>query len=380
MKNSFLTILCLFLLSVASCRFIEAETSTTATTNLAFEKVFQKDGLKEVERAVFSSDGKYFLVSDNSSCVVLWESPFLEPSRNLPIENYDSDSAMKFISGDRNIFLASTGGLVQIWDSKLKIKEFEFKFPCNTKHVSITEDGRFIAASGYLYDRKKKSLVGSEVAHDSYSAVHFGGKSLLVTSGYHDRSIVVRNIFSGDFDRRRLPHPIPEANISPDEKYVVATTYKGRGYFWRWPEKDPKVISISREKEFHYFTFAPNSKWFVFCGADAMTIFAGESAEQLAHMEFEPALRSVAVVSNNLIVMGDVKGFVHIYDVSARKIIASHKVLENEVEFLRLIPEKELLWAATSSYLGGNVDDRGEVALYRVKGLAPFIEPQIAQE
>jgi WD40 repeat protein len=379
MKNSFLTILCLFLLSVASCGFIEAETSTTVTANLDFEKVFYKDGLKKVRRVAFSSDGKNFLVSDSYSFVTLWEPPFLEPSRNLSIENFYSDSAIKFFRGDRNIFLASKGGLVQIWDSNLKIKEFEFKFTSPARKATITEDGRFIAGDGNLYDREKKSLVGRDVAHAVHSSAHFGEKSLLLTSGYHDRSIVVRNIFSGDFERCILPYPVNEADISPNEKYIVATTSKGRGYFWRWPEKDPKVISIPWEKDFHYIAFAPNSKWFVFCGTDSITIFSSDSAKRLAHMDIEPDLKSVAVASNNLIVMGDVKGFVHIYDVSARKIIASHKVLEKEVEFLRLIPEKGLLWVA-SSYSGSEADEQGEVALYRVKGLAPFIEPQIDQE
>ncbi len=98
--------------------------------------------------------------------------------------------------------------------------------------------------------------------------------------------------------------------MSPNEKYVVATTYKGKGYFWRWSEK---------------------------------------------------------------------KGFVHIYDVSANQIIASKKILSKGVEFLRLIPEKGLLWAATDSFVGVNVDDRGEIALYLVKGLDPLIEGNVGK-
>lgn len=73
--------------------------------------------------------------------------------------------------------------------------------------------------------------------------------------------------------------------------------------------------------------------------------------------------------------MGDENGFIHIYDVSAGKIIARRKIFEHTVWPVKLYVNNGFLWAA-SNYRDSNNNEKGEITLYRIKGLGPYIEPK----
>jgi WD40 repeat protein len=375
MKFKVFALLCIASLSFLSCRLVSAQSPENGFNLLKFEKILFKDDIERFHKAVFASDDSSFLVANHYEFINLWHKPFLKPAVAINIEEIRTSGTLTtlfYMGGDQHLFL-SIDEVVQIWDSNLKSKEFEFRFPELARKVAISPDGRYIAADGDLYDRQKKALVGRSVAHGSYSDVCFGGGNLVITSGYHDHGVAIRNVHNGLFEYRRSPHPVTGAAISPDETHVVATGNKGRCYLWRLPEFEPTALVTRRDM--HSAKFSPDSKWFVVYGEESAHIFQTEPPLEIARLQIEPGLTALQVASANLVAIGDKNGFVQIYDVSARRIIGRHKVCETAAQHLRLIPEKGLLWVG-GCCLGEENEEKGEIALYRIQGLAPFIQPQ----
>lgn len=360
---------------VVSCGFVDARSPETASAGLTWEQLFYRDDLVRIEKAAFSLDGERFIISDGYDFVSLWKKPFVSPERKVRIEDYGPVVALQFYGKSRDIFFAVDGGTAQIWDKDLQTKKFSCKSPISGSHrrAAITKDGRFIALGDALYDRHTKGLVGQSAGHAIDTGISFGGGSLLLTSGFHDQSIAVRNIFSGELEYRRVPYPVTDGAISPNEKYAVAVTGKGRCYLWNWPEQDPKVLPIARENSF-FGGFSPDSKWFVIRGTEYLHVFQTDPPVRIARLESDSRITAVHAASNNLIVMGDRDGNVQIFDVSAARVIAKHKVLAHGVWPVELAVNNGLLWAAaTRFYL--EKGERSEIVLYRVGGLEPYIEP-----
>ncbi|MGD9010523.1 MAG: WD40 repeat domain-containing protein [Desulfobacteraceae bacterium] len=365
-------------LTVASCGVVGAQSPETVTAEVTWERLFYKDDLKRIQIAAFSPDGERFLVSDGYNAISLWKKPFLPLERNVPIEDYEKIVTLQFFGQQHDVFVAVSGGTTQIWDQDMQTLKFAYQFPSSSGSSmgAITVDSRFIAWHGDLYDRRKKSLVGRSAGHAVDTGISFGSRSLLLTAGYHDQSIAVRNIFSGELEYRRLPHPVTDGAVSPNEKYAVAVTRKGRCYLWNWPDQNPKVLAITREDS-DFGGFSPDSKWFVIRGDEFLHVFQSNPPIRIARLEHEPGITSVHVASNNLIAMGDRKGDVHIFDVSAARMIAQHKVLAHGVWPLELAVDNGYLWAASISDYSEK-GEQGEIALYHVKGLEPYIEPRDA--
>ena len=365
---------------IVSCGIVDAKPPAATPVGLTWERLFYKDDLVRIETAAFSLDGERFLVSDGYDLISLWEKPFGSPERKVPIEDAGPVVALQFYGKSHDIFFALNGGTAQIWDKDLQAKKFSCESPISGSHrrAAITGDGRFIALGDVLYDRQKNGLVGEFAGHAVGTGISFGGSSLLLTSGYHDQSIAVRNIFSGELEYRRVPYPVTDGAISPDEKYAVAVTGKGRCYLWNWPEQEPKALSIVRENSF-FGGFSPDSKWFAIRGTEFLHIFQTDPPVRIARLESESRITAVQVASNNLVVVGDREGNVQIFDVSAQRVIARHKVLAHGVWPVELAVDKGLLWAAsTRFYL--EKGEKSEIALYRVGGLEPYVEPHNAAD
>jgi WD40 repeat protein len=366
-------------LFAVSCGLVGAQPPQTAPIEVTWERLFYKDDLERIEKAAFSLDGQRFLVSDGYDAISLWKKPFLSPERKVPIEDYEHLVTLQFFGHQQDVFVGGNSGTAQIWDKDMQTLKFGYKFSydASSSISAITADSRFIAWHGELFDRQKKSLIGRSGGHAVDSGISFGGSSLLLTSGYHDQRIAVRNIFSGELEYRRVPHPVTDGAISPNEKYAVAVTRKGRCYLWNWPEQEPKTLSIARENSF-FGGFSPDSKWFAIRGTEFVHIFQTNPPDRIARLESDSKITAVHVASNNLVVIGDIEGNVQIFDVSAAKVIAKHKVLAHGVWPVELAVDKGFLWAAsTRFYL--EKGEKSEIALYRVGGLEPYIEPHIPQ-
>lgn len=361
------------LLCIISCHQLHAQSLSTLPPKISWQQLYYKNDLPQFETAVFSLDGERFLLSDDYTFISLWKYPFSSSLGNIHITDDVSITNLQFFGNDQDIFFIHRDGLAKIWDKDLAHKIFEYRFSDSAKEAAISTNARFIAADGELYDRQKKSLVGRAVAHGSYVAACFGGASLLLTAGYHDQGIAVRDIFSGNFEYRRVPYAVADAAISPNGKYIVAVTDDGRCYLWNWPDQEHKVLQIVREPS-RFAGFSPDSKWFAVRGQESLHIFTTDPPERIGHLQPSPALTTVYVATDNLIAIGDQSGYVHIYDISSGTMIAQWKAIKHAIGSIRLIASKGYLWAG-SSYYDLKKDDHGEVALYRINGLGPYIKP-----
>lgn len=222
-------------LITVSCGVVGAQPPQTAQIKVTWDRLFYKNDLERIEKAAFSLDGERFLVSDGHNAISLWKKPFLSPKRKVPIkEDYERLAFLQFFGHQHDVFVCGNCGTSQIWDKDMQTLKFEYKFlsvsGASSSISAITADSRFIAWHGELYDRQKKSLIGRSGGHAGDTGISFGGRSLLLTSGYHDQSIAVRNIFSGELEYHRVPYPVTDGAISLNEKYAVAVTSKGCCY------------------------------------------------------------------------------------------------------------------------------------------------------
>lgn len=375
MKQTIIFLLFCITALTLSCRAPVSKTPDQFPDGIVWEELLYKNGLDRFIELVFSTDLERFLISDNSSFIKLYRDPFTSAEAELPIKDDKKLVTVEFFGDQDDISLVYRMGFFQIWDKQLLQKKYEVETGTGGKRAFISRDGRFLAIGGNLFDRQKNGLVGDYVGHSVQSGLSYHGGSLVVTSGYHDRSIAVRNVHDGKYEISTTRHPIYDSGLSPDEKYIVGTTDKGRCYLWNWPDPKPKKLAVTRGPT-HFVGFSPDSKWFVVYGFEFVHIFRTNPPARIARFQPQPAqLSAVQVASNNLIVMGDVQGNVSIYDVAAGKIITRRKVCKHTIGPIQLSADKGILWAGSS---GNDMEEgeKGEIALFRIKGLEPYIEPK----
>lgn len=379
MQKKTITLLLLLIatISVLSCVIVDSTFPPypLSLPQFSWKRLYHKNDLKKFDRAIFSLDGEHYIVSDDYRFIHLWNRSSPTPLQTVKLKiGYESIVELNYFGHQNDVFLAKNNDYVQLWDQKLQTKKFEYHFETNIKKAAISRDGRFVANNYELYDRQKKQLIGRTAGLALHNSLYFGDSSLLVTSGYHEQAIAVRNIFSGEYSYRTVSDPVSDAAISPNEKYAIAITKKGRCYVWNWPEKKPNIIRTVKAPS-GFGGFSPDSKWFGIATSKYLQIFQTKHLQRIAKIKIDHGISTLQIVSNNLIITANRAGSVQFINVSDAKVIASYKALGKGIGAIKFIRDKGYLWVASAGYY--NIQTKkndGEIAMYHIDGLEPYYE------
>jgi|GEM_PF-3403949 len=338
---------------MVACTLKSASDAKPKLLDVVFSKAFPSASLRKVE---FSRDGKSILAASYYDAVYVIDSEDFS-MRALGFDGLLEDAG--FIPNRNEIFAADEDGFVQIWDSNLK-KRFSYKFPERGELVSISENAKYIAYGGYLYDTSANKLLAEPTTHIAQSALQFHGNDHVLSAGYWDQSMVMRNLTDNTRTVWRTEDGITAA--AAIDNFIVACTNDGDCYVWTMPGDKP-VHTIMGWDSVRFIATHPREPIFAISREDNATVYSLRPFKRLLDIEASDLIRSITLSENGIIALGESNGTIQMWDIDKKALIGTYKVDNDPIYSLAIDPKTSNLVAST--YFGkllllkANVESHG---------------------
>jgi WD40 repeat protein len=338
---------------VVACTLRSASDAKPKLLDVVFSKEFPSASLRKVE---FSRDGKSILAAPYSGAVYVVDSEDFSMTA-LEFEGLLENAG--FIPNSNEIFAIDEDGFVQIWDSNLK-KRFSYKFPERGKLASVSEDARYIAYGGYLYDTSANKLLAEPASHAFQTALQFHGNDYVLSAGHWDQSVIIRNLTNDTRTLWRTDDRISAAAAVDD--FIVAGTDDGDCYVWTMPGDKP-VRTITGWGGIYLMAKHPRDPIFAISREDSATVYSLRPFKRLLDIEASDLIQSLTLSENGIIALGESNGTIQMWDIYKKALIGTYSVDNDTIYGLAIDPKTSNLAAGTSSgkllLLKANVESHG---------------------
>lgn len=352
MKLKFLTIFMLFNLTVGCALNITDYKSPPL--NVFFSKVIEDEGIDHLE---YSEDGQTILTASDYGNIHILTRQNLKSVVVIEFDDILANARAKahILDNGKKIFMADHSGYAQIWDLRSKKRLFSYQFPKGEKLADISDDANYIAYGGYVYDRSVGVLLKKDAAHAVQTALTFLDKKNVLSAGFWDQSIVLRDLNNNTFDTWVTEDEIPSAAAL--RNFIIAGTTNGECIIWKVPDKEP----FKKVKGPGFFNFIsiftdwtdiiathPQKLIFAAVWGKHTCIYQLEPFKKLLHLKSNSEIRAVAISNNDLIALGDVNGTVAIWDINKGVPIGRHKMRgDDSIISLAFNPKREEILVGT---------------------------------
>ncbi|MCL7423058.1 MAG: hypothetical protein M8364_19375 [Methylobacter sp.] len=324
---------------VVACTLRSASDAKPKLLDVVFSKEFPSASFRKVE---FSRDGKSILAASYYDAVYVVDSEDFS-MKTLGLEGLLEDAG--FIPNSNEIFATDEDGFVQIWDSNLK-KRFSYKFPERGEMASVSEDAKYIAYSGYLYDTSANKLLADPTSHIAQSALQFHGNDYVLSAGYWDQSVVIRNLIN---DTRTLWRTDDEITAAAAiDNFIVVCTIDGNCYVWTIPGDKP-VRTITGWDSVRFIAKHPREPIFAISREDNVTVYSLRPFKRLLDIDASDLIRSLTLSENGIIALGESNGTIQMWDINKKALIGTYSVENDPIYGLAIDPKTSNLAAGTSS-------------------------------
>ncbi|WP_020158897.1 WD40 repeat domain-containing protein [Methylobacter marinus] len=344
----------LILLSfMVACTLRSASDAKPKLLDVVFSKAFPSTSFVKVE---FSRDGKSILATPYSDAVYVVDSEDFSVT-SLEIEGILAQAG--FIPNSNEIFVADRDSFVQLWDSNLK-KRFSYRFPERGKRASVSQDSKYIAYGGYLYDTSANKLLGEPIAHVDQSALQFHGNDHVLSAGYWEQSVIMRNLTDDTRTVWRTDDRITAA--AAIDNFIVACTHDGDCYVWTISGDKP-VHTITGWDSVRFIATHPREPIFAISREDSVTVYSLRPFKRLLDIEASDLIRSLSLSENGIIALGEDNGTIQMWDINKKALIGTYSVENEPIYGLAIDPKTSKLVAGTYKgkllLLKANVESHG---------------------
>jgi WD40 repeat protein len=305
--------------------------------DVVFSKTFTNDSFRKVE---FSRDGSSILAASSYHTV------YLIDRASFSMTTLEFDGALVgagFIPNSNEVFVANDDGLVQIWDSGSK-KRFSYRFQ-NTGHQAvISEDSKYIAYGGEVYDISANKLLAEPLYHAVQSALQFIGNDHVLSAGYWDRSVVIRNLPKNTRVEWRTKGRINTA-ASIDDVILIGTV-DGDCYVWPIAEDKPRH-TITGWGSIDLLATHPREPIFAVGREKAASVYSLRPFKKLFDIKSSDLISAMTISDNGLIAIGEYNGTIQIWDIHKKELIGTHSVENDPIKTLAIDPGTSNVVAGT---------------------------------
>ncbi|MCP4115387.1 MAG: hypothetical protein GY737_08260 [Desulfobacteraceae bacterium] len=309
---------------------------------------------ESIARVDLSADGNWLLAANTHHILRLWEMAQPDQPRLYGVSGALANAV--FLGDPSELMIANQNGLVQLWDYQLHDKTFEYHFPEGAGHAIADAPGRYLAYGGYVYDRQGAGMLGEPAVHAVQSALSMSMQPSVLTAGYHDGALILRDLTTGKTNRWLGPQALTAATISTDGKYVIAGNRDGHGYLWHVPAQEP-VRQWNMPGRVLTIEVASTCKWFVVVTDAGFDLYQFNPFALRARVKLKVAVRSVDV-SRQWIAFGDDGGNVHVWQSSDGSCLWKRNIASSPITSIRLLADQSYIAAGSYS---------GDVAVFRLK-------------
>ncbi len=325
------------------------------TAKVQLECLFLQQFKNEsIARVDISYAGKHLLAGSTVEKIRYWN---IKKNKS-PIEtSFESELvALNFITKDNHIFFANRIGTTRIFTNRLSKKLTEYRFPKTSRFSSIGNNADLIAYGENIYYPAQDRLLSSTVGHAAQSALQVGRQKYVLTSGFHDERVVVRDPGGNIIAAWKLDEPALTAAMSKDSKFIAASTQK-KCYVWRIANSKashscniPELVNaIHISKTINLLVLVMNN---------SISAYRLSPFKKLIAKQINGNIRSSALSKNNWLSIGLDNGSVQLWDILQGKLLSAVPPSKKRITSIDINQATKLL-------LVGSYD--GIVALYKIK-------------
>ncbi|MCP4114519.1 MAG: hypothetical protein GY737_03800 [Desulfobacteraceae bacterium] len=233
----------------------------------------------------------------------------------------------------------------------------EYRFPKASRFSRASNNGDLIAYGENIYYPAQDKLLSSTVGHAAQSALQVGQQKNVLTSGFHDERVVVRDATGGIIADWKLGEPVLTAAMSEDSKFVAASTQKGICYIWEIPNKKATHRCGTPEPAIAIH-ISKNSNILVLVMKSSISAYQFLPFKRLFTKPVNGNIRSSDISDNNWLSIGLDSGSVQLWNVLQGKLLAAVQPSKKRITSIDINQATRLLMV-------GSYD--GIVALYKLK-------------
>jgi hypothetical protein len=175
-----------------------------------------------------------FLVAAMRGPVQLWSEAPSEAANAAAIPADGVVLAARFTPA--GLFVALEQGRVALWSAREARALYDHDFGRRARRAVISADGRFVGFGGSALAVASNRELGEPKPLASQSSLAFSANGArLVSTGFHEPWIVVRDLPSGAVREWLAPRKVSHAALSPAADVVAAAMDDGAIHFWRQP-------------------------------------------------------------------------------------------------------------------------------------------------
>lgn len=317
------------LLVAAAC----AVFACTSGPRPSFERVFKVDVQGDNAAALeIAPDGGRFWLGLRTGALVSYAEPW---QREAKIGLRGTLTGAGRLNDDR-VFAADREH-VEIWDAALSTKQREFPIPArepelSRRRLALSMNERYLAVDDAIFDEQLGRWAFAPVGHGHQTALQFGGETLLLTAGFHDQQLVVRELDTGKQHLWQAPAPIKAAVVMQGARRILATT---TDTVVSW---DPAMLAPSQQIDI------AGANELRACSRELGAVLGGRAVYVLElstlrlRSRFELDADATALGCDGaLLAVGDSAGRVHAWDIVHGRLVGVERVLPAPVYAIAVV-------------------------------------------
>jgi len=334
-------------------------------SGFTLEPVYSKTFDEPLRIVDISGDGNQFLAGSLYEILLLSVNDL-----NSPIEvGIESDPiALRFVGDNHQIFFANGMGVTRLYDSGLKSILSEYLFHHQgSRYASISDDGILIAYGENIFLPQQNKVLPRAIGygHAEQTSLQISKQNYVLTSGYFDSSVVVRDAGGNIMAEWRLDDSVQSAAISPNGDLVIASTENSDCY----------LLQVHDGKQFHRFDCSEkhlfensNPAWrihidsagkeFVLVTSHSISAYQIEPLKKIFSKKVNGQIFASVLAQNNWLAIGLDNGHVQLWDILHGKLLSQIQENKGVITSIDFNPSVNLL-------LTGSYD--GYLALYRIQ-------------
>lgn len=334
-----LTILILINVIVA-CSINKANSdSQTQPLSVVYSKAFTDASINKVN---YSENGQTILVASAFRKVFILDRSSFETTATFQFNG--SLANARLIDNGNKIFIANQDGLVQIFDIESKKALFSHQFPHSEKLADTSAHANYIAYGGNVYSRSAGKLLSTSVSHAVQTALQIQCNSYVLSAGYRDQRVVVRNVDENTQKIWQTQDPITTASMM--NNFIIAGTDNGDCYIWATPNNKPIQI-LNGAGRVTVIATHPQETIFAVARDKTVKIYSLKPFKSLLHIKLTSTIQTIAFSKSGIVGIGEDNGTIQVWNIKSASFIGRHKTENDAITTLAINPNKQDIVAGT---------------------------------
>ena len=296
-----------------------------------------------------------FLVAGSSGPIRIWTETASGADRDTSLP--DAGPVLEARFSAAGVFVVPEQGPITLWNWHDKSAVHTYRFAHHGRRAAVSADGRFVAVGGAVLEVATDRELGQaqQLVTQSSLAFSANGKRV-VSAGFHEPRIVVRDLPSGSVRQWLASDKISNAALSPSAEIVAASVKSGRIHFWRLPSGD-ELGSWQSHADVRGICFRPAGSAIIALDPEGFSVVDIASTQQTWRANLEGELWAFAC-DGELVAAGTTQGELWLWDVARQVLRARLRLSTSAVAALDISATRQRIAAA---------DEKGQAGIWSWK-------------